>query len=154
MQPDLYHLMRQALSEAEKGLLEGEVPVGAVLATKTGEIVARAHNRPIALNDPSAHAEIRVMRKAGQRLQNYRLTHNILVVTIEPCPMCMGAALNARIAQVVFGATDPKAGAAGSVFNLAADERLNHRIEVIPGIMENECRTLMQDFFKARRKSK
>jgi len=154
MQPDLYHLMRQALSEAEKGLLEGEVPVGAVLATKTGEIVARAHNRPIALNDPSAHAEIRVMRKAGQRLQNYRLTHNILVVTIEPCPMCMGAALNARIAQVVFGATDPKAGAAGSVFNLAADERLNHRIEVIPGIMEKECKTLMQNFFKTRRKSK
>ena len=154
MQPDLYHLMRQALSEAEKGLLEGEVPVGAVLATQTGEIIARAHNQPIALNDPSAHAEILVMRKAGQRLRNYRLTHNILVATIEPCPMCMGTALNARIAQVVFGAADPKAGAAGSVFNLGADERLNHRIEVIPGILENECRTLMQDFFKARRESK
>ena len=154
MPPDLYHLMRQALSEAEKGLMEGEVPVGAVLATQTGEIIARAHNQPIALNDPSAHAEIRVMRKAGQRLQNYRLTHTILVVTIEPCPMCMGAALNARLAQVVFGAADPKAGAAGSVFNLAADDRLNHRIEVIPGILENDCRTLMQDFFKDRRKSK
>ena len=154
MQPDFYHLMRQALSEAEKGLLEQEVPVGAVLATKTGEIVASAHNRPIALNDPSAHAEILVMRKAGLVLQNYRLPHTILVATIEPCPMCMGAALNARIAQVVFGATDPKAGAAGSIFNLAADDRLNHRIEVIPGIMEKECRILMQDFFKTRRGSK
>ena len=151
---DLFHLMSQALSEAKKGGSEGEVPVGAVLATQEGEIVARAHNQPIALNDPSAHAEILVMRKAGLALENYRLTNTILVVTIEPCLMCMGAALHARIAQVVFGAADPKAGAAGSVYNLAADERLNHRIEVTPGIMENECRTLMQNFFKARRGSK
>ena len=151
---DLFHLMSQALSEAKKGGSEGEVPVGAVLATQEGEIVARAHNQPIALNDPSAHAEILVMRKAGLALENYRLTNTILVATIEPCLMCMGAALNARIAQVVFGAADPKAGAAGSVYNLAADERLNHRIEVTPGIMENECRALMQNFFHARRGSK
>ena len=151
---DLFHLMGQALNEAKKGVSEGGVPVGAVLATQEGEIVARAHNQPRTLNDPSAHAEILVMRKAGLALENYRLTNTILVVTIEPCLMCMGAALHARIAQVVFGATDPKAGAAGSVYNLAADERLNHRIEVTPGIMENECQTLMQNFFKARRGSK
>jgi len=154
MQSDLYQLMQQALSEAKKGFSEGEVPVGAVLATQEGELVARAHNQPIALNDPSAHAEILVMRKAGLALENYRLTSAILVVTIEPCLMCMGAALHARVAQVVFGAADPKAGAAGSVYNLATDERLNHRIEVTPGIMENECRMLMQDFFQARRGSK
>ena len=151
---DLFHLMSQALNEAKKGVSEGEVPVGAVLATQEGEIVAKAHNQPITLNDPSAHAEILVMRKAGLALENYRLTSTILVVTIEPCLMCMGAALHARIAQVVFGAADPKAGAAGSVYNLAADERLNHRIEITPGIMENECRTLIQNFFQARRESK
>ncbi len=148
---DLYQLMRQALEEAKRGFSEGEVPVGAVLATPDGEIVAGAHNQPVALNDPSAHAEILVMRKAGLAFHNYRLTNTILVVTIEPCLMCMGAALNARIARLVFGAADPKAGAAGSVYNLAADERLNHRIEVVPNIMEGECRALMQDFFRARR---
>jgi len=148
---DLYQLMRQALREAEQGFLEEEVPVGAVLATHEGEIVAKAHNQPIALNDPGAHAEILVMRKAGMAFHNYRLTHTILVVTIEPCLMCMGAALNARIAQLVFGAADSKAGAAGSVYNLAADERLNHQIEVVSGIMEVECRDLMQNFFRARR---
>ena len=122
MQNDLYQLMKQALVEAEKGYAEGEVPVGAVLATQEGELIAGAHNQPITLNDPSAHAEILVMRKAGLALENYRLTNTILVATIEPCLMCMGAALHARIAQVVFGAADPKAGAAGSVYNLAADE--------------------------------
>ena len=91
------------------------------------------------------------MRKAGSALHNYRLTRTILVVTVEPCLMCMGAALNARIAQLVFGAADPKAGAAGSVYNLAADERLNHKIEVVPNILEEKCRALMQSFFRARR---
>ncbi len=149
---DLYQLMQQALVEAEKGYAEGEVPVGAVLATIDGEIISRAHNRPIALNDPSAHAEILVMRKAGSALKNYRLTNTTLVVTIEPCLMCMGAALHARVGQVAYGAADPKTGAAGSVFNVAADERLNHKIEITPGIMEKECRTLMQAFFKGLRK--
>jgi len=143
--------MQQALEEARKGLSEGEVPVGAVLATPDGEIVARDHNRPIALKDPSAHAEILVMRKAGSAFQNYRLTNTVLVATVEPCLMCMGAALHARIPRLVFGASDPKAGAAGSVYDLATDERLNHRIEVVPNILEPECRTLMQDFFKSRR---
>ncbi len=154
MQRDFYQLMRQALVEAEKGYSEGEVPVGAVLATTDGEIISRAHNQPIALNDPSAHAEILVLRKAGLVLKNYRLANTTLVVTIEPCLMCMGAALHARVGQVAFGAADPKTGAAGSVYDIAADERLNHKIEVTPGIMEKECRTLIQDFFKARRGSK
>ncbi len=154
MMLDLFHLMSQALVEAEKGYAKGEVPVGAVLATMNGEIISRAHNQPIALNDPSAHAEILVIRKAGSALKNYRLTNTTLVVTIEPCLMCMGAALHARVGHIAFGAADPKAGAAGSVFNIAADERLNHKIEITPGIMEKECRTLMQDFFKGLRKSK
>lgn len=151
MQYDLYHLMAQALKEARKGFSEGEVPVGAVLATSDGNIVARTHNQPIALHDPSAHAEILAMRKAGSVLQNYRMVNAILVVTIEPCLMCMGAALNARVGLLAFGAKDLKAGAAGSVYNLAEDKRLNHQIEVVPNIMEDECRTLLQDFFKARR---
>jgi tRNA(Arg) A34 adenosine deaminase TadA len=151
---DLAYFMSQALSEAKKGFFKGEVPVGAVLVTTKGEILARAHNQPIALNDPTAHAEILVMRKAGVALGNYRLTDTILVVTIEPCLMCMGAVLHARIAQVVFGAADPKMGAAGSVYNLAIDERLNHRVEVTPGILENDCRELIQTFFQAHRRSK
>jgi tRNA(adenine34) deaminase len=151
MHIDLHQLMRQALREAEEGLSEGEVPVGAVLANDVGEIVAKAHNRPITLNDPSAHAEVLAMRDAGLFYQNYRLNNTILVVTIEPCLMCMGAALNARITRLVFGAADPKAGAAGSVYNLAADKRLNHEIEVISGIMEEECRALVQGFFQDRR---
>ncbi len=151
MQIDLYQLMQQALVEAGKGYAEEEVPVGAVLATADGKIISSAHNQPIALNDPSAHAEILALRNAGQALENYRLIHTILVVTIEPCLMCMGAALHARVGHVVFGSADPKAGAAGSLYNIAADERLNHRIEITPGIMEKECKTLMQDFFKDRR---
>jgi tRNA(adenine34) deaminase len=151
MQPDLNYLMRQALDEATKGLSEGEVPVGAVLANLDGNILARAHNQPIALHDPSGHAEILALRRAGSVLKNYRLSDTILVVTIEPCLMCMAAAISARIKRLVFGAPDPKAGAAGSVYDIAADERLNHRIEVISGVMEDECRILMQDFFIARR---
>jgi tRNA(adenine34) deaminase len=151
MNPDLYHLMKEALKEAKKGFENGEVPVGAVLAGPDGEIVSRAHNQPISLNDPTAHAEILVMREAGLFYENYRLTDTLLVVTVEPCLMCMGAAINARISGLVFGASDAKAGAAGSVYNLAADSRLNHGIEVTSGIMEEECRALMQEFFKTRR---
>ena len=151
MDPDLYHLMKEALKEAKKGFKSGEVPVGAVLAGPDGQIVARAHNQPISLNDPTAHAEILVMRKAGLFYRNYRLTDTLLIVTVEPCLMCMGAAINARISGLVFGAFDPRAGAAGSVYNLAADSRLNHSIEVTSGIMEEECRDLIQDFFKIRR---
>lgn len=150
-QVDLCHLMMQALKEAENGFAKGEVPVGAVIATSEGEIIAGAHNQPIALKDPTAHAEILTIRKAGAFIGNYRLNHTILVVTIEPCFMCMGAAINARIPCLVFGAADPKAGAAGSLYNLAEDSRLNHRIEVVPGIIEEKCRSLMQAFFRVRR---
>ena len=109
-----YRLMGQALREAEKGFAEGEVPVGAVLAGPDGRIAAKAHNQPIALNDPTAHAEILVLRNAGALYENYRISSATLVVTIEPCLMCMGAVLNARISRLVFGAHDPKWGAAGS----------------------------------------
>ena len=143
--------MKQALSEAEKGSSMGEVPVGAVLASQEGQIVAKAYNQPIALGDPTAHAEILAIRKAGLFFRNYRLNNTTLVVTLEPCLMCMGAAINARIARLVFGTVDPKAGAAVSLYNLAEDKRLNHRIEVVSGIMEEECRSLIQDFFRVRR---
>lgn len=151
MGDDLCLWMEQAIREAEKGSDEGEVPVGAVLVGADGTIVAKAHNQPIILKDPTAHAEILVLRAAGAFFRNYRIPDATLVVTIEPCPMCMGAALQARISRLVFGAYDPKSGAAGSVYNLATDERLNHRIEVIPGVMEEECRNLMQRFFRDRR---
>jgi len=149
---DLFHLMKQALSEAEKGSSMGEVPVGAVLASPEGQIVAKAYNQPIALGDPTAHAEILAIRKAGLFFRNYRLNDTTLVVTLEPCLMCMGAAINARIARLVFGTVDPKAGAAVSLYNLAEDKRLNHRIEVVSGIMEEECRSLIQGFFRVRRR--
>ena len=149
---DLSHLMKQDLSEAEKGSSMGEVPVGAVLASPEGQIVAKAYNQPIALGDPTAHAEILAIRKAGLFFRNYRLNNTTLVVTLEPCLMCMGAAINARIARLVFGTVDPKAGAAVSLYNLAEDKRLNHRIEVVSGIMEEECRSLIQDFFRVRRR--
>jgi len=149
---DLFHLMKQALSEAEKGSSMGEVPVGAVLASPEGQIVAKAYNQPIVLGDPTAHAEILAIRKAGLFFRNYRLNNTTLVVTLEPCLMCMGAAINARIARLVFGTVDPKAGAAVSLYNLAEDKRLNHRIEVVSGIMEEECRSLIQDFFRVRRR--
>jgi tRNA(adenine34) deaminase len=143
--------MREAIKEAKDGLLNGEVPVGALLINQSDEILARDHNRCISLNDPTAHAEILVIRQAAKRLINYRLNGVTMIVTIEPCPMCMGAIMNARLGVLVFGAFDPKIGAAGSIYNFSDDERLNHRIKVIPCIMEQECRDLMQDFFQERR---
>ena len=151
MQDDFHQYMEQALKAAEKGLEQGEVPIGALLISPDGEIVSKANNQPIALNDPTAHAEILALRSAGVKLNNYRLMGSTLVVTIEPCIMCIGAAINARISRLVFGAPDPKAGAAGSFFNLVEDKRLNHRIDVISGVMEKECAKLLQDFFRFRR---
>jgi tRNA(adenine34) deaminase len=151
---DFSLLMREALDEAFKGFAEGEVPVGAVVAGPQGEIVARAHNQPIALNDPTAHAEILALRRAANFQGNYRIEGATLVVTVEPCIMCMGAAFNARISRVVFGAFDPKWGAAGSLYDLAADKRLNHRIEIMAGVLAGPCAEIMQEFFKSKRSKK
>jgi tRNA(adenine34) deaminase len=151
MFPDFSPFMKEALQEATKGFDEGEVPVGAVVVDPAGAIVARAHNQPVSLNDPSAHAEILALRQAGMFYKNYRIEGATLVVTIEPCLMCIGAAVHARVARLVFGAPDPKGGAAGSLYNVPEDLRLNHRIDVIPGVLEEECRKLLQDFFRMRR---
>jgi tRNA(adenine34) deaminase len=147
-------LMEQALIEAKKGLEKGEVPVGAIVAGSDGKIIARAHNQPIILNDPTAHAEILAIRQAGVWYNNYRLPGTTLIVTIEPCAMCMGAALHARISRLVFGAFDKKAGAACSIYNLANDARLNHKIDVISGVLEEECSNLLKEFFQSRRINK
>jgi len=151
MFPDFSLFMKEALQEAARGFEEGEVPVGAVVVDQAGSVVARAHNQPISLNDPCAHAEILALRQAGSFYKNYRIEGATLVVTIEPCVMCIGAALHARIARLVFGALDPKSGAAGSLYNVPEDLRLNHRIEVVPGVLAEECRKLLQDFFRMRR---
>jgi tRNA(adenine34) deaminase len=143
--------MRQALSEAKQAAREDEVPVGAVLVAQDGTVLAKEHNRTITLCDPTAHAEILALREASQTLGNYRLLNTTLYVTIEPCIMCMGALLQARVAKIVFGAKDPKCGGAGSCYNLAADAALNHTIDVQAGLLENECRTLIQEFFRAKR---
>lgn len=144
-------LMEQALIEAKKGYDEGEVPVGAVIVSSEGNMVSSAHNQPIGLNDPTAHAEILAIRRAGEALRNYRLTGLTLVVTVEPCLMCIGAAIHSRISTLVFGAFDPKGGAAGSLYNPAIDTRLNHRIRIISGVRGKECGDLLRDFFKSRR---
>jgi tRNA(adenine34) deaminase len=141
-------LMAAALAEAARAYGEEEVPIGAVLVTQDGEILAVGHNRTRQANDPTAHAEMEVLRRASMVVGNYRLTGTTLFVTIEPCLMCAGALVQARVARVVFGAADPKAGALGSLYDLSSDRRLNHRFEVIPGILEAECRSLMQKFFK------
>jgi len=143
--------MRQALLEAQQATRQDEVPVGAVLVAQDGTVLAKAHNRTIALCDPTAHAEILALRAASRALGNYRLLNTTLYVTMEPCIMCMGALLQARVARIVFGAKDPKWGGAGSRYNLAANTGLNHTIDVQRGLLENECRELIQDFFRAKR---
>jgi haloalkane dehalogenase/tRNA(adenine34) deaminase len=142
--------MRSALAEARKAAREGEVPVGAVVV-REGQILARAHNRPIHLSDPAAHAEILALRRAARKLGNYRLGGCSLYVTIEPCAMCAGAAVHARVKRVVFGAPDSKAGAAGSALQILRHPKLNHRVEVSGGVMERECGDLLRDFFRPRR---
>jgi tRNA(adenine34) deaminase len=143
--------MELALKEANKAEQIGEVPVGAVLVSENGEILSAAHNQTINLVDPTAHAEIIALRKAALEINNYRLLNTTLYVTVEPCIMCMGAIVHARISRVVFGATDPKWGAAGSLYNYAEDDRLNHRVEIIAGVRAEDCRRLIQDFFRAKR---
>jgi tRNA(adenine34) deaminase len=148
---DHHRFMQLALEEARRAGSLQEVPVGAVLVSEGGEVLAAACNRTIAERDPSAHAEILALRAGGQKLQNYRLLNTTLYVTIEPCIMCMGAIVHARVARLVYGAADPKWGAAGTLYNVAADSRLNHQVDIIPGVCESECRRLIQDFFRAKR---
>ena len=143
--------MRQAIAEAQKAAKAGEVPVGALLVSPSGDIIARAHNRPITLNDPTAHAEILVLRQGAAKLENYRLPGHILYVSLEPCVMCLGAMIQARLALVVYGAADPKGGAIESVYRMGTDGKLNHRLEAKGGVLAEECRTLVQAFFRARR---
>jgi tRNA(adenine34) deaminase len=143
--------MRHALRLAERAAEEGEVPVGAVLI-RDGEIIGEGWNRPILAHDASAHAEIQALRAAGQRVGNYRLPGTTLYVTLEPCVMCAGAIIHARVTQVVYGAPDPKAGACGSVFDLLpSDQRFNHRTDCSGGILVDECGELLRAFFRARR---
>jgi len=144
--------MHTVLEEAKKAGQKDEVPVGAVVVTEKGKILSSAHNQVIGLCDPTAHAEILAIREAASKVQNYRLLNTTLYVTVEPCIMCMGAIIHARISTVVFGTFDPKWGAAGSLYNLATDSRFNHLPEIIPGICEDECKALMQDFFRLKRK--
>jgi tRNA(adenine34) deaminase len=142
--------MREALVLAADAEDAGEVPVGAVLVGD-GEILARAANSPIRRQDPTAHAEILALREAGSRVGNYRLPGTTLYVTLEPCPMCAAALVHARIARLVYAAPDPKSGAAGTVMDLTRDPRLNHRIEVTAGVLEDEAAKLLRTFFQARR---
>lgn len=146
-----YDYMDEALLQAQAALLAGEVPVGAVVVGEEGEILARAHNFPLLLNDPTAHAEILALRQAARLRGNYRLPGTTLYVTIEPCLMCTGALIHARVRRLVFGAPDPKGGACVSLYRLPEDPRLNHRMEVTGGVREAECRELLQQFFQARR---
>ncbi|MBZ0095649.1 MAG: tRNA adenosine(34) deaminase TadA [Sulfuricella sp.] len=142
--------MREALALARDAWAVGEVPVGAVVV-RDGEIVGRGFNAPISRHDPSAHAEIMALRDAAERLGNYRLPGCSLYVTLEPCAMCMGAIFHARIARVVFGASDPKTGACGSIIDLPAETRLNYHAEVVGGILADECGGLLSGFFAQRR---
>lgn len=142
--------MRQALIQAAQAEAAGEVPVGAVIV-KNGELIAQGWNRPIGSNDPSGHAEIIALRAAAARLVNYRLPDCTLYVTLEPCAMCAGAIIQARIERVVFGAADPKSGAAGSVFDILGTHRLNHTVAVVGGVLAEDCGKLLSDFFGAKR---
>jgi tRNA(adenine34) deaminase len=142
--------MQVALDEARAAELSGEVPVGAVLV-REGKVIARSGNRTIRDTDPTAHAEIIVLREAAGALGNYRLAGATLYVTIEPCSMCAGAMIQARIAELVYGCDDPKGGAVRSCFQILSDERLNHQVVVTPGVMASDCASLIQAFFAARR---
>lgn len=144
--------MREALACAARAAELGEVPVGAVVVLD-GQIVGRGYNQPIARHDPTAHAEIMAIRQAARHMGNYRLPGAKLYVTLEPCTMCSGAIMHARIAQVIFGASDPKTGACGSQLNLFAHERLNHHATVVGGVLATECAQLLTQFFAARRAS-
>jgi len=147
---DEYYL-KEAIKEAKKAAKIDEVPVGAVVVCDN-RIIGRGYNQNIKLNDPTAHAEVAAIKKAAKHLGNYRLNNCKIYVTIEPCAMCAGAIVWARISEVIFGAYDEKAGACGSIFNVVENKKLNHRAKVVSGILEKECRALLQDFFRKKRK--
>jgi tRNA(adenine34) deaminase len=142
--------MRRALALAEEAAARGEVPVGALLV-HDGELLAGSGNASVQLHDPAGHAEILALRAAGEQVNNYRLPDTTLYVTLEPCPMCAGALVHARVARLVYGAADPRAGAAGSVMDLTRHPNLNHRLEVTGGVLAEACRQPLLDFFRARR---
>ncbi len=143
--------MGRALAEARLALDHGDVPVGAVLLDPAGAVVAADHNRREQLSDPTAHAEMLVLSAAARARGDWRLSGHSLVVTLEPCSMCAGAAVNARLERIVYGAADPKAGAAWSLYNIPQDRRLNHRCELEAGVLEEECGALLREFFEGRR---
>jgi tRNA(adenine34) deaminase len=143
--------MNEALDEARAALDDGDVPIGCVVVDASGAELARAHNSRERDADPTAHAEVRALRAAASKLGTWRLDGTTMYVTLEPCAMCAGAMVLARVQRLVFGATDPKAGAVGSLYNIAQDPRLNHRIDVISGVLAEECGALLKAFFKAKR---
>lgn len=146
---DFTHFMHLALAEAKAA--RSEVPVGAVLVSEQGEVLAIAHNRRELMSDPTSHAEIEVIRQAGERLKDWRLENATLFVTLEPCVMCAGAIVAARIPRVVFGAWDERVGAAGSIYDILRDSRLGKPVEVIAGVMESDCMMILKEFFASRR---
>ncbi len=143
--------MERALALARRAAEEGEVPVGAVLVSEAGQVLAESGNAPIATHDPSAHAEVLVLRAAGAAIGNYRLPNTTLYVTLEPCPMCAGALVHARIARLVYAAADPRSGACGSVFDLTRSTELNHRIDVTGGLLADQSSQMLAGFFSERR---
>ena len=143
--------MALAIKQAVKANTEGEVPVGAVIV-KGGQLIAQAHNQPISTNDATAHAEIQVLRAAGKLQKNYRLIDTTIYVTLEPCAMCLGAMMHARIKRMVYGASDPKTGVCGSHVDLSSESFFNHEMEISGGVLEKKCKELLQSFFKSRRK--
>jgi len=149
-EPDDSYYMELALQQAALAPQAGEVPIGAVLV-HNHEVIAAGHNYREISQDPTAHAEMVVIRKAAEQLRTWRLTDTTLYVTLEPCPMCAGAIVQSRIARLVFGAWDPKAGACGSIFDIPVERRLNHRVQVMGGLLEQESRKLLQEFFRAKR---
>jgi|TARA_B110000008_G_C16888240_1_gene531747 tRNA(adenine34) deaminase len=144
------HWMKLAIIEANKAMYKNEIPVGAILV-HNNKLIAKSYNQPIAKNDPTAHAEIELLRKAGEKQKNYRLVGSTVYVTLEPCAMCFGAMIHARIERIVFGAPDPKTGVCGSCINLNKESFFNHKISITGGILEDESSKLLRLFFKSRR---
>ncbi len=145
--------MREALIEGKIALLAGEVPVGSVVVAADGQIVGRGFNQPIGANDPTAHAEIQALRDAARLLGNYRLNGTTLYVTVEPCPMCAGALIHSRVDRLVYGTPEPKSGAVCSAMRMLDHPALNHRIEIVSGVLEDKCREMIQDFFGEKRRT-